>query len=80
MEAQENLCSLFNITVETIRPVSSDTARRERIEFARQGHRDAMNAPPPTRNPIMQEREVTQQVMSPNLDIPRGDEYLYLPQ
>lgn len=80
VEAQESLCSLFDITVETIRPVASDTARRERLEFARQGYRDAMNAPPRTRQRIMQEREVAPQVMSPNLDIPRGNEYLYLPQ
>ena len=80
VEAQENLCSLFDITVETIRPAASDTARRERMEFARQGHRDVLNASPPTGQRLMQERGRAPQVMSPNLDIPRGDEYLYLPQ
>jgi hypothetical protein len=74
-EAQEILCLLFGITVETIRPVAADSARRERLAFAREGRRNAMNESPSR----MQERE-TQQLMTPNLDIPHGEEYLYLPQ
>jgi hypothetical protein len=75
VEAQEILCLLLGISVETIRPAASDSARRERLAFAHEGRRNAMNASPSS----TQQRE-TQQVMTPNLDIPHGDEYLYLPQ
>jgi hypothetical protein len=78
-EAQELLCPK-----ETIRPVASDTASRERLAFAREHYRNVMNAPPLPRNSPppswnVQEQDA-QQMAPPNLDIPHGDEYLYLPQ
>jgi hypothetical protein len=76
VESQEILCLLLGISVETIRPAAADSARRERLAFAREGHRNAMNASPLS----MQRREAQQAMMSPNLDIPRDEEYLYLPQ
>jgi hypothetical protein len=69
---------------ETIHPVASDTASRERLALAREHYRNVMNAPPPPRNSPppswnVQERDA-QQMATPNLDIPHGVEYLYLPQ
>jgi hypothetical protein len=72
--------------LETIHPAASDMvlARQERLAFARDHYREVMSAPaaPTNASPAtgnVYERHA-QQVTPPNLDIPHGDEYLYLPQ